>query len=123
MKLINLGIILQHPEDSFYQIEQIPIPFKTVFSELSFTKNQIPEYYESRFYIQYLGFTSHQAFFIFDHYHVFNPTGLVNSFTLLIEARNHIQRFSDSEPQGLQSRWHASEIGGASSGSFINCET
>ena len=122
IKLTNLGIIRQHPDDGFYQIVQIPIPFKTVFSELPFTNNQIPEFYEGRFYIQYLGFTAHQAFFIFNNYRFFNPTGLVNSFTLLIEAKNHIQRYSDSEPPGLQSRWQASEIGRASSGSFINCE-
>ncbi len=122
MKLINLGIICQHPEEGFYYIVQIPIPFKTVFSELSFTKNRIPEYYENKFYIEYLGFTSHQAFFIFNNYTVFNPTGLVNSFTLLIEAKNHIQRCSNFEPLNLQSRWHVSEMGGASSGQFIDCE-
>lgn len=119
VKLINLGLIPQNPEGGFFQIGHFP--FKTVFPELGFPKNRIPEYYENKFYIEYLGFTPLQSFMLFNNYRVRNPAGLVNSFTLLIEAKKHVQRCSYAE---LASRRRVSEMGDPlrSSGEFIWCE-
>lgn len=121
-KLIHLGIIHQRPKDGFHQIQQIPMPFKTVFPELPFKKNRIPEYYEFRYYIEYLGFTPLESHSIWDNYHKRNPTGLTNPFTLLIEAKNHIKRCSDVEPPVLSSRCKALQIIDGSLGQFLICE-
>lgn len=50
IKLMNLGIICLYSENDIYQIEQIQILLKIIFSKLLFTINQIQEYYENRFY-------------------------------------------------------------------------
>ena len=52
---------------------------------------------------------------------VFNPTGLINSFTFFIKTKNHIQKCSNSELLSIQSRWHFCEIGRASSRQFFDC--
>ncbi len=119
MKLINLGIINPNFRSGFYHIEKMPITFKTIFPELSFTKNRIPEYYELWYYLEYLGFHPLRAHSIWDRYHKQRPKPLINQFTLLIQAKKHIQSCSDAESTMLGSRCQALNINNGSIRAFI----
>lgn len=128
IKLNNLGVIPPHySEDGFFRIGVLP--FLSVFPELPFPKNRIPQYFETKYYIEYLGFTSLQALILFNDYRIRkNSTGLINPFTLLIEAKNHLRKCSDADEDFLSRRpAREIEIGGGvgddvSSGEFIWCE-
>lgn len=119
IKLNNLGVIAPNSEDGFFRIGVLP--FISTFPELPFTKNRIPQYFETKYYIEYLGFTSLQALILFNNYRIRNAAGLINPFTLLCEAKNHLQECSDADEDFL-SRRPAREIGDFSSGEFIWCE-
>lgn len=117
VKLNNFGLIPPYSDEGFFQIGILP--FQTIFSELPFPKNRIPHYYETKYYLEYLGFTALQSFVLFNDYRVRSPTGLINQFTLLIEAKNHLKNCSDTD---VFSRKPAFELGDLSSGEFIWCE-
>ena len=103
------------------------LPFPTIFPELPFPKNRIPTHYDSKNYIEYLGFTPIQSLIIFNDYRIRkNLTGgLINPFTLLIEVKNHISKCSKTDI--LSNRPALCEIGGDNNNNnscakFIWCE-
>ena len=110
IKLTNLGILDPNLRHGFYHIVQMPTTFKTVFPELSFTKNRIPEFFELWNYLEYLGFHYQRAQGIWNSYHNQRPKPLMNPFTLLIQAKNHIRSHSDSESTLLNTRCKAFDI-------------
>lgn len=122
IKLTKLGILHPNFNNGFYHIVQMPITFKTIFPELSFTKNRIPEFFELWYYLEYLGFHPLRAHAIWDSYHKQHPRPLINSFTLLIQAKNHIRSRSNSESRLLNSRCKAFDINCDSTRGFIPLE-
>lgn len=118
VKLHNLGLIPPYSDNGFFLLGK-PLPFKTIFPELPFPKSRIPHYYETKQYLEYLGFNASQALALFNDYRIKNPTKITNQFTLLIEAKNHLQTCSNSD---VLSRKPIRELGDLSSGEFIWCE-
>lgn len=118
LKLRTIGVVSARPENGFFCFLR-PLPFKTNFSELPFYLNRIPLYYETRQYLEYLGFNPNKASAIFIDYQIRNRTGIINQFTLLIEAKNHIQTCSNSD---TLSRKSIKEVGELGSREFIWCE-
>lgn len=118
LKLHDIGLITLNSENGFLLLLK-PLPFKTIFSELPFHLNRIPHHYETRQYLEYLGFNATQASAIFVDYEIRNPINMTNRFTLLIEAKKHIQTCSNSDILSRKSILEADQLG---SGEFIWCE-
>lgn len=118
LKLHNLGLITPYSDNGFFLLLK-PLPFKTIFSELPFHLNRIPHYYETKHYLEYLGFNASQALALFIDYQIKNPTKIINQFTLLIEAKNHIKTCSNSD---VLSKKPIREVGDLGSVEFIWCE-
>lgn len=118
LKLHNIGLITPHSENGFFLFLG-PLPFRIIFPELPFHTNRIPHFYETKQYLEYLGFNTTQALALLVNYQIKNPTKITNQFTLLIEAKNHIQTCSNSD---ILSRKSIMEVGDLGSGEFIWCE-
>lgn len=117
-KLHNLGLVPLYSDNGFFTIGRA-MPFKTIFPELPFPRNRIPHYYETRQYLEYLGFTASQALSLFNNFQIRNPIQITNQFTLLIAAKNHLQICSNND---VLSRKPTRELGNLSCGEFIWCE-
>lgn len=115
LKLYNHGLITPYSNNGYFLLLK-PLPFKTIFPELPFHSDRIPHYYETKQYLEYLGFNMNQALDLFVTYQIKNPTRIVNRFTLLIEAKNHIQNISKSD---VLSRKYFKEVDEIGSGAFI----
>lgn len=117
VKLNSFGLLPPYSDEGFFRIGILP--FQPIFSEFPFPKNRIPHYYETRHYLEYIGFTALQSFVLFNDYRVRSPTGPINQFTLLIEAKILLKNCSDTD---VFSRKPACELGDLSSGEFIWCK-
>lgn len=118
LKLHDIGLITPYSENGFFLLLK-PLPFKIIFPELPFHVNRIPHHYETKQYLEYLGFNATQALALFVDYQINNPTKLINQFTLLIEAKNHIHNRSNND---VLSRKSIMDVGDLGSGEFIWCE-
>lgn len=115
IKLQNHGLITPYSDNGYFLLLK-PLPFKTIFPELPFHSNRIPHHYESKQYLEYLGFNANQALDLFVTYQIKNSTRIINQFTLLIEAKKHIQNISKSD---VLSRKSFREVINLGSGAFI----
>lgn len=115
IKLHNHGLITPYSDNGFFLFLK-PLPFKTIFPELPFSSNRIPHHYETKQYLEYLGFNTNQALDLFVTYQIKNSTKIINQFTLLIEAKKHIQDISKFD---ILSRKPFREVDNLGSGAFI----